>query len=111
MIQVMANSIAAASVYALVAIGFALIYNTVRFFNFAHAVVYTIGAYGAYVVAIKFGLGWWISMGSGVLLASATGVVFEICVYRRMRWWNASATTMFIASLGLLVAAQNVLSL
>lgn len=111
MAQVIANSLAAASVYTLVAIGFALIYSTVRFFNFAHAVVYTIGAYGAYTVAITFSLGWWIGLGGGILLSSAVGIVLEICIYRRMRRWNASATTLFITSLGLLVAAQNLLSL
>jgi len=46
--QLIVNGIIAGSIYALIAIGFAVIYRTVRFFHFAHGVVYTAGAYMAY---------------------------------------------------------------
>lgn len=43
--QFIVNGIIAGSVYTLVAVGFALIYRTVRFFHFAHGVVFAAGAY------------------------------------------------------------------
>jgi branched-chain amino acid transport system permease protein len=46
--QLLLNGIIAGSIYALIALGFAVIYKTVRFFHFAHGVVYTAGAYFAY---------------------------------------------------------------
>jgi branched-chain amino acid transport system permease protein len=40
--QLAANGLISASVYVLMAVGFATIYRTARFFHFAHAVVYTV---------------------------------------------------------------------
>ncbi|MBM4067264.1 MAG: hypothetical protein FJ266_16790 [Planctomycetes bacterium] len=46
--QLLLNGIIAGSIYALIALGFTIIYKTVRSFQFAHGVVYTAGAYCAY---------------------------------------------------------------
>jgi len=46
--QFIVNGIIAGSVYTLVAVGFAVIYRTVRFFHFAHGVVFTARAYFTY---------------------------------------------------------------
>ncbi len=54
--QLLLNGIIAGSIYALIALGFAVIYKTVRFFNFAHGVVYTAGAYLAYTLTIQLGV-------------------------------------------------------
>ncbi|MBI5213364.1 MAG: hypothetical protein HY957_08335 [Nitrospirae bacterium] len=55
--QFILNGIITGSIYALIAIGFAVIYKTIRFFHFAHGVVYTAGAYFAYSLSITAGLG------------------------------------------------------
>lgn len=54
--QPLTNGLIAGSIYALIALGFAVIYRTVRFFHFAHGVVYAAGAYAAYAMAVW--LGW-----------------------------------------------------
>jgi branched-chain amino acid transport system permease protein len=54
--QLLLNGVIAGSIYALIALGFAVIYRTVKFFHFAHGIVYTAGAYLAYTLAISFGL-------------------------------------------------------
>jgi len=54
--QLILNGIIAGSIYALIAIGFTVIYRTVRFFHFAHGVVYIVGAYFAYTLIISLGL-------------------------------------------------------
>jgi branched-chain amino acid transport system permease protein len=46
--QLLWNGLVAGSIYALTALGFAVIYRVVRFFHFAHGVVYAAGAYLAY---------------------------------------------------------------
>ena len=48
--QLILNGLIAGSIYALIALGFTVIYKRVRFFPFAHGVVYTPGAYVAYSV-------------------------------------------------------------
>lgn len=54
--QIVANGLIAGSIYALIALGFAVIYRTVKFFHFAHGVVYAAGAYIAYTSAISLGI-------------------------------------------------------
>jgi branched-chain amino acid transport system permease protein len=56
MVQLIINGLIAGSTYALIALGFSIIYRTVRFFNFAHGVVYAAGAYFTYTLAISLGL-------------------------------------------------------
>jgi branched-subunit amino acid ABC-type transport system permease component len=48
--QFAANGVAAGAVYALVALGFGLIYRSAKFFHFAHAASYTVAAYLAYAL-------------------------------------------------------------
>lgn len=52
LIQLITNGIIAGAIYSLVALGFVIIYRTVRFFHFAHGAVYTAGAYFAYTFFI-----------------------------------------------------------
>lgn len=51
--QLIINGLIAGSIYTLVALGFTVIYRTVKFFHFAHGMVYTAGAYLAYTLAIS----------------------------------------------------------
>jgi len=54
--QIFLNSIIIGSIYSLVALGFAVIYKTIRFFHFAHGVVYAAGAYFAYSLSVSLGI-------------------------------------------------------
>lgn len=54
--QLLLNGIVAGGIYALIALGFAVIYKTVRFFHFAHGVVYAAGAYFAYSLSLSLGI-------------------------------------------------------
>jgi len=51
--QLLLNGVIAGSIYALIALGFTIIYRTVKFFHFAHGVVYTAGAYLAFTFALS----------------------------------------------------------
>lgn len=54
--QFLVNGLIAGAIYALIAIGFTIIYRTVKFFHFAHGIVYTVGAYLAYSLTISLGV-------------------------------------------------------
>ena len=51
--QLLLNGIIAGSIYALIAIGFTVIYRTVKLFHFAEGIVYIAGAYLAYTLIIS----------------------------------------------------------
>ena len=54
--QFIANGVIAGAMYSAIALGFSVIYRTVKFFHFAHGVVYAAGAYLAYTLAISLGI-------------------------------------------------------
>jgi branched-chain amino acid transport system permease protein len=54
--QLLLNGLIAGSIYGLIALGFSVIYRTVKFFHFAHGVVYAAGSYLAYSLVVSVGL-------------------------------------------------------
>ncbi len=71
--QLIINGIAAGGIYALLAVGFALIYNTSRVLHLAHAIVYTFGAYAFYSLTMLVGIWGWVSAPIAVVLTGLFG--------------------------------------
>lgn len=109
--QLTVNGIIMGSIYALIALGFSLIFKTVRFFNFAHGVVYTAGAYCAYTLLIPLGLSPLLSFFLASILASALGMTIDRLVYFPLRKNNAPPLVFLIASFGIFIFIQNLLQL
>src|SRR5574337_112691 len=59
LLTILIFGLATSGIYALMAIGVALIYGVGRVINFAHGPFYTLGAYFTYVYATHLGIGWW----------------------------------------------------
>ena len=109
--QLLLQGLAAGAGYALIAVGFALIYSTTRTFHFAHGVTYSLAAY-AYYASVQT-LHW--HAAAAVLAASCIAVLFGVgvdaIVYQPMRRTAASFLTLFAASFGVLVVVVNSLVL
>ena len=65
------------SFYALLSLGLAVIFGLLNIINFAHGAQYMMGAFGAYLLLNKLGLGYWWSLLLVPLIVGATGVVIE----------------------------------
>lgn len=109
--QLLLNAVVAGASYALVAAGFGVIYVTARVFHFAHGAVYTAGGYGAYVFIILVGLPPAIGICMAVLAGSVLGGSIELVVYRPLRRRGADSVVVLLASLGIFVFVQNLVSL
>ncbi len=109
--QWVVNGISAGSVYALVALGFGLIYGATRFFHFAHGAIYTAGAYLTYLFAVWLGLPLPVSILLAIVLAALLGSIIEVGLYRPLRSRQASSLVLLLASLGSFIVLQNVISL
>ncbi len=109
--QLILNGIIAGSIYSLVAVGFALIYQTTRFFHFAHGAIYTFGAYFAYLSYIQLGLEQTVAFPLACIATMLLGVGCEAMVYKPMRSRKATDLTLLIASLGLYIVLQNMISM
>jgi branched-chain amino acid transport system permease protein len=65
------------SFYALLSLGLAVIFGLLNIINFTHGAQYMMGAFVAYLLATKLGLGYWWSLLIVPLVVGATGVVIE----------------------------------
>ena len=109
--QLFLNGIIAGCIYALVALGFVVIYRTVKFFHFAHGVIYAAGAYFAYTFAISLGINPVVSFFLAVTVTGLVGVIIDRLVYKPLRKRKAANLVFLIASFGIFIFIQNLLQL
>lgn len=109
--QLIMNSLIAGSLYALVAIGFNLIYGATKFFNLAHGALAVAGGYTVFFLTKILNWPIIISVILGVLMAGLLGYLSETFVYRKLRQRKSSHMVLLVASLGLLTAIQAVIAI
>ena len=88
--------IATGALYAIVAIGFNLVFGTMNVLNLAHGALLMIGSYGL-LLAYYLGLdNFWLAAAAGILIAVATGLLIERFTVRPLRghWWNTKVATL-----------------
>lgn len=106
--QLLLSGVLAGSVYALLGTSFNVIYATTRRFHFAHALVYTMAAYGAVVAQANWGAPLWAAALFGLATSVVLGVLIELGPYAALARHGASGLAIFIASLGLTIAGTNI---
>jgi branched-chain amino acid transport system permease protein len=109
--QILFNGFLSGSIYAAVAMGFTIIYNSTGFFNFAHGAVFTIGAYIAYTCFILLKLNFNLSLFLATIGAGSIGVLINQLVYKPLRQQKASNLVFLVASFGLSILLQNLIQL
>jgi branched-chain amino acid transport system permease protein len=109
--QVVLNGIIAGAIYALVALGFNLIYGAAKFFNLAHGVMAAVGGYAVFYFtkSLSWSLGPAIAM--GVLVAGIGGWLLDQFIYLPLRKRKASNMVLLVASLGAFTAIQAVIAI
>ena len=105
-LEQVANGIILGSMYALIAVGFSLIYGIVRLINFAHGDVVTIGAFAMLASVAAIGAPFLISILIVLVVGAGVGVLIERVAFRPMR--GAPQVTGFIASLAVAIIIENV---
>lgn len=99
-IQLTITGLAIGSVYALVALGFVLIYTTVDVVNFAQGDFAMIGAFFMTTCTLSWGLPWWLGFFVGIAFAAAAGVLFQLVLYQPVRNRPRSFIPILIATVG-----------
>ena len=83
--QHLANGISLGSLYALIAIGYTMVYGILRLINFAHGDIVMLGSYFAFYGVAMFLLPWWVSFPVAILLTAAMGILIERAAYKPLR--------------------------
>ena len=98
LLQQLINGISLGSIYALIALGYTMVYGIIKLINFAHCDVYMIGAYVGFFCMTALNLGLFASMLIAMLLCLILGVAIEKVAYKPLR--NASRITVLITAIG-----------
>ena len=101
--QFAVNGVVAGSVYALIALGFALIFTASRVFHFAHGGVYTLSAFAGYTVLVTLKLGLVAGFIAAIVVAAVVGVLINALLYEPMKAGGVSPFVAMISSFGVLI--------
>jgi len=109
--QLFLNCIINGSIYLLVSLSFVLIYQTINFFNFSHAVVFTSGAYFTFLFNQFFGCSLFISIPVAIVCSCILGSLMDLVIYKPLRKRNSTSLVLLLASLGIYIVLQNIISM
>ncbi len=115
--QQVLNGLAIGGIYALVALGYTMVYGVLKLINFAHGDIFTIGSYLGLTLLVSCGLSGFLSPGLAVLavfimvslLAALVGWILERAAYRPLR--NASRLSAVVSALGASIFFENAIML
>ena len=109
--QLVLNGVIAGAIYALVALGFNLIYGATKFFNLTHGVIAVIGAYVFLFFGKTLGMNLFLSVFIGVVMAAIAGYGLDKLIYLPLRKRKASNMALLIASLGAFTSLQAIIAI
>jgi branched-chain amino acid transport system permease protein len=111
MLQVLVNGIIAGGIYALMSIGFNLVFASVRFHHLAYGSLAVFGAYFTKLFKDDLGLNYFVAMLLAATIFGFIGLLIWLVVYKPIKRKGASSVALLVASFGLLLVFQNLTSL
>jgi len=105
LIQQLINGLSLGSVYALVALGYTMVYGIINLLNFAHGDVYMVGAFVGYYIITNFNLGFLPTLILTMLITGILGLVIYQVAYRPLR--NSTRIASLITAIGMSYLLQN----
>ncbi|MCQ2241210.1 branched-chain amino acid ABC transporter permease [Treponema sp.] len=102
------NGLSLGSIYALIALGYTMVYGIVKLINFAHGDVMMVGAYTGYFILRSIGatpLGLCLAFFGAMIVCSILSLVIERCAYRPLR--NAPRLNSLITAIAVELILQN----
>lgn len=104
-LQQLINGISLGSIYALIALGYTMVYGIIKLINFAHGEVFMIGAFIGYFCIAGWGLTLFPALIIAMTSCALIGVIIERIAYKRLR--NATRIAVLITAIGVSLLIQN----
>lgn len=92
------NGLSLGSIYALIALGYTMVYGIAKMLNFAHGDIIMVGAFSVIVATSSFGVSPWIGCIIAVLVCLIFGVLIEKIAYKPLR--KSPPLTVLITAIG-----------
>ncbi len=99
------NGLVLGGIYALIAVGYTMVYGIIQLINFAHGEIFMFGAYIALMLITVFGIPFWIALPLSMILCGMLGMLIDLVAYRPLR--NAPRLSALITAIGMSLALQN----
>lgn len=109
--QFIVNGLITGVLCSLMAIGFALVYNTTRIFHIAAAGIYVFAAYMFWLFAVTLHLPLLLAAFIAIVLTMGLSLTTEVTVYRPLKNRKASLNVVMIASIGLMTVVVNLIAM
>ncbi len=108
--QTIITGLSIGSIYALMAVGYSLVFSVLNFSNFAHGAVITLGAYIAWALMVSvFKLPFFLALALSLIGAGIIAFLVERIAYSTLRHRKAPSLYLMISAMGVSIALQNVL--
>ena len=104
-LQHLTNALSLGSLYALIAIGYTMVYGILRLINFAHGDVFMLGSYIAFYAITLFFMPWWVGFIVALGLTGILGIGLERAAYRPLR--HSPKISIMISAIGASFLLQN----
>lgn len=104
-IQQVINGLMLGSVYALLALGYTMVYGIIKLINFAHGDIYMLGAYFGYFFIKVLHLNFFIALVLAMAVSAVIGVLIEYIAYRPLR--HSPRIAVLISALGISFLLEN----
>ena len=104
-LQYLINGISIGSVYAIIALGYTMVYGIAKMLNFAHGDVIMVGAYISFCVTNYLGLPAWVSILAAVVVCTLLGITVEALAYKPLR--GTPSLAVLITAIGVSYLLQN----
>jgi branched-chain amino acid transport system permease protein len=104
-LQHLVNGISLGSLYALLAIGYTMVYGILRLINFAHGDIFMLATYIAFYSITTFLLPWWAAFLIAIILTCLLGIILERAAYRPLR--KSPRISIMISAIGASFLIEN----
>ena len=106
--QQLVNGLAVGSIYALIALGYTMVYGTIKLINFAHGDVYMMGAFIGYFAVMVLKMNVFVALLVAMVACAVLGVVIERVAYKPLR--NSTRVAALITAIGVSYLLENAIS-
>ena len=108
-LQQIINGISLGSIYALIALGYTMVYGILRLINFAHGDIYMLGAFIGFFALGSWNMPFAIGLIVAMLLTAIIGILVEKLAYKPLR--NAPRISLLITAIGVSFLLENIMVL
>ena len=99
------SGISLGSIYAIIALGYTMVYGIAKMLNFAHGDVIMVGGYISLLAMSSLGLPWWVGVLLAMVVCTVLGVIIEGLAYKPLR--AAPSLAVLITAIGVSYFLQN----